>query len=609
LKKLITFLLILNSFVYANLEDVQEKCANEYSKNSDIIKDYYFRMEDDINEIGCKVIPIYASIIESDNLDLLYLIEENKSILDQLLELFYANSYFSELIFKNSQFKQLIINNALNKNTISNLIFLAKNYMYRSDIAKIKRDKEYINYYMISSFYANNHSEATKLYKKLKKSIPLDLLSSFILVLNAVNNEYSFNELLESFNNIFQNLSKDDIKKLTQYPQYFAYFLYPKKDDFNIDTISNDRLKDLQKSIQKKALFVYKSMYRKYKYEKGMNQVTYALLSLEYIYPYLIEQYSVNYDDFAYVFNMLVENGYIKSLFIEDICSDNSKINFAVFGNGNIKSIVKLFKKESYFANNLLKNLNRDSTAVFYLFYVANFYNNSTKEEWYVFKELLKTLPYSYKYRIAFLKRLEKANFFRNIINESDYKQKVYTKDMDSYPKFAYILVTPFPAKDDKTIFEKILENKISDEKLKQELLEIMQKDTEELAKHNFTTFDKFMVGAEYIDNIDTAITVAAIVVAPFTGGVSLSAIAVKFGAKKGIKQMIYNEGKKLVEKGIKKAKLAKDRLVKKIDTKKLEKKIDSFGNSNDNLQLTILGSNLFLLSKSPSNIKQICKE
>jgi len=623
---------LFQAVLFASLQDdIEYECPKEYEMYEDDISQYLIRMEDDIKDKGCKVIPIYASIIQSENFEILDALEDDESLMANLTKLFSVNKNLSSVIFKNSGLKQVILNNSINEKFIESFSYLIKKKLHNKQIKQIKKEPEYLNYYLLSSLYAKNNKDSLKLYNKLKSSISIELLPSFTFILSAIGDEYEFSDLLENFAMMQSGLSTDAIKKLAQYPKYFVYFLYPKKDDLGIETISNYKLKEIQKEMQKKVISLYKSMFDKYRYRQGVNQHEYALLSVEYIYPYLLEQHDIDYDDFVLLFNRLIDNDYLISLFTEDKCSEDSKTNFAIFGKNNIYNVSKFMKEESRLSSQLFHNLDNSAHAVFPFFYVANFYNTSSKEEWFLFKDLLKILPYEYNLKIAFLKRIEKNGYFRNIVTQSDYKNSVNAKDSTSYPKYKYILVTPYPSQNDSTLFEQILTTNISDEKLKESLLVLIQKDIDDLAEHEFTQFEKFVGNMETIEKLDDALFIASIVAAPFTGGASLSYIAISVakkgvqkGAKKGFKYMVKKvalKRRKMVNKAIRKArkgrKLVDDKIGvsnrKKIGKvhRDVEEKVDKLEEKVDVLVGVLsVGAGIYLyFNHSQLEEKSICQE
>jgi hypothetical protein len=622
---------ILKIFIYlflpitssANLkDDIQRKCPLDYTKYSNNISKYLIRMEDDINSNGCQVIPIYSSIIESNKLDILDSLEEDETLIKKLLKIFYINDDLSAFLFQNNSLKKIILKNSINEKFMENFAYLLKKSLHRKDIQNIKGDNSYFNYYILSAYYSKDKRDSLKLYKQMRESISLELLPSFTFLLSAIGDDYKFEDLLENFTTIGKELSTNALKNLVQYPQYFVYLLYPKEVNLNLGMVSSYKLKEIQRDIEQKTLFLYKTIYEKYRYEQGVNQVNYALLSLEYIYPYLLEQYSIDYDDFRNIFSRLIKKDYLITLFTQNKCSNNSKINFAIFGQNNIINISKFLKSEKKLSRKLFQELKSDK-AIFSFFYIVNFYNNSNEKEWKLFGELLKKLPYDFQYRVALLKRLEKNGYFRNIIMEDDYKDKVYASNGTAYPKYKYILTTPYPSQNDFSLFEQILTTNISDKELKNALLELMQKDTNELATHTFTAFDKFSRGAEIAEKIDTAFLAIAIISAPFTGGVSLSYVAistakkaVKMGAKKGFSAMrkkVALKSREVLYKSIgnRKKYLNSEKIVIKNSQEMMNKTENIIGNSNNLLQVsTIVGTGLsFYLSNSALSTKQICEE
>lgn len=625
-KIIITFLLF-QVFLFAKLEDdIRSKCVNEYR---DGISEYLIRMEDDIESYGCRVIPIYNSIIESENFDILDSLEEDTTLIENFLKIFYMNDDISHLLFKSSVLKRIVLNNGMNDEFVRKFLFLLKKELHKKDISRIEKDRDYLNYYLLSSFYAKDKRETVKLFKKMKNSISLELLPSFTLLLSSIGDTYTFENLLESFTVIQKELSIDAIKNLAHYSEYFVYLLYPREVDLNLGTVSSYKLKERQKEMQRKALFLYQEMYEQYRYRQGLNHVDYALLSVANIYPYLLEEERLEYDDFVVIVNRLIKKDYFLALFEEGKCSNKSKENFAIFGQGNLLNAHEFLKNEKRFSLQLLEKLKNDTHSVFSFFYVANFYNSVNSEEWSLFKELFKTLPSDSTSKIAFLKKLEVNGYFRNIIAQDDYRKRVEAEDGSAYPKYKYILTTPYPNQSDPSLFEQILTTQISDKELKEGLLELIQKDTDELATHTFTTFDKFARGAAIADKIEDGVFVASLLAAPFTGGFSLSYVAIevakkatKIGAKKGFKAMIKRvalQSRELTNKAIRKVKVGRKSLngdvagVKNVKKsgETMDKTENLVGNINSVVQVSAFaGSTLYLyLNSSELLTKQICEE
>ena len=56
-------------------------------------------------------------------------------------------------------------------------------------------------------------------------------MSSFVLILSSVGESYLFSDLVENFASLERELSTDMELQLAAYPEYFAYFLYPTKEE------------------------------------------------------------------------------------------------------------------------------------------------------------------------------------------------------------------------------------------------------------------------------------------------------------------------------------------------------------------------------------------
>jgi len=522
--KIYMLLLILQTFIFANIQDrVKETCPQAYNMYYETVSNYLIRMEDDISTYGCKVIPIYSAIIETDNIEILDKIEASPQTMKHLIKLFYSSEQISNTFFQNSAMKNIILNNALHEDFIENFCYIIKKKLHRKQIQEIHKNPDYLNYGLLASLYAKNKEESIKLYNKLVRSISIELMPSFVFIMSAIGNNYSTEDLLENFATLERTLSSSAVKVLAEYPQYFVYFLYPSKEDLNISTISHYKLRKIQKNMQKKVLYLYQDMHDKYRHEKGINQFNYALQSIQYIYPYLLEQYDISYDNFRNLFHSLVEKGYILSLFSDGICLETSKENFATFGQNNINNAIELLNKESVFGSMLFKELKETEDSVKLFFYVANLYAHLNSEKWYIAKELLKELPYDYNSKIVFLQRLEQNGYFENIICKSNYGEMIYAIDGNYYPRYRYILLTPYPSQNDSTIFDAVLMTKFSDKALKNGLIDLMGMSREELETHEFTTSEKFFT---IVDNVDNALIVVSILAIPFTFGSSLAGTA-----------------------------------------------------------------------------------
>jgi len=533
----ILLLLFITFLTACNSKEEQKKttnsCLQEYERYSEIISNYQVEISDIVKHQGCEVIPIYASILKTKKLD------KNPNMMKQLVTLFTVNKYFSTLVFDNSMIREMILNNILNDKFIENFTYLEKKKLHKKEIKEIKEDIDYLNYTLLASLYAQNKKESLELYSKIKSSISIELMPSFILILSSVEDKYTFEELLKNFTFLAKKLSTDELKTLTQYPQYFIYFLYPKQESLAIETISSSQLKKIQQAFQKRVIYVYHEMFEKYRYTKGISQIDYALLTVHNIYPYLLKSYQVNENGFKKLFHRLVYKGYILSLFKEDKCSQSSKENFAVFGKGNIESGVKLLREEKELVSTLFSEFKSQEYSIMSFFYVANLYAELDTKGWNIFKELLETLPYEYDNKIVFIQRIERAGYFRNIVTIKDYKSHIDASYGDSNPKYKYVLLTPYPSQTNRTLFETVLNTNISDESLQRSLVDLIGKDKNELEKHEFTRSEKFFGN---IDRLDTTLTVASVALAPFTGGASLAYVASNFGnftSKKIISQIL----------------------------------------------------------------------
>ena len=456
---------------------------------------------------------------------------EKEPILTKPISFLISNKKLLSTLFQNPEAQNIIYDKNKNKIFFENFNYILKKELGRKELKEIERDKNYLNYAILGSIYANNKSKALKLYKKLKNSISIELIPSFTLVLNSINQEYNINDLIKNFQLLQYELSTEAIDELAKYPEFFAYFLYPSKKELNIEDISNSKLYQIQQDIEKRVIFLYKEIFQYYRYKADVNQMEYALLTIENIYPYLLEAYNTNRDEFESLFSILIEKDYISSLFSRTKCFQiKVKERFAIFGSNNINNMINFIEKESDFNSKIINELDNSINSLMAFFYIANAHKNLSPKEWKIFKELILTLPLSVKEKTFFVQKIEQSGYFRNIIQKDNFDDFIRNKDYgDGNPKYKFILLTPYPSQKDMTLYEKVLKTNISKQALQQSLVTLISKDKQELEKHEFIMIEKVFGNLNRLDN---ALTVTSIVLIPFTGGTSLSIIATKIASK-----------------------------------------------------------------------------
>lgn len=601
----IKYLLILTlSIFFLGCEKEEEKrnietsCQNEFTIYGEIVSKYKVRMEDLIASVGCEVIPIYASIIESDRIDLLDKIEENSDTIKKILKI---DTTFTQLIFKNLAFQEFFLNQKISDKFLDNFNYIVKEKIRKRDIAKIKKDFNYINYILLSASYASNKQEAIAFYNRLRKNVSVDIIASFGIVINGINENYSFDELVDNFYTLSLELSSKEINNIALRPQYFAYFLTPKEENISSYQISN---------IQSRVIYLYKKIFQKYQYEKSLNQRDYALLTIENIYPYLLEIKEVSNRDFEKLFKLLVEKNYIISLFKNGKCSPNTKDNFALFGNRNIDLAIKLMKDKSDFFYELSSDLSKIDNGIMPLFYVASLHGKLNKKQWSIFEKLLNELPYEKQINIALIQKVEAVDYFDNIILQQDYNQIVnseYTPQKPKSPKYLNVLLTNYPRQTDVSLADRVLYDKDMNKRiLKLSLNDLISKDIEALENHKFTKLERYLAN---LDTLDNTLTVASLVSAPFTGGISLSYLAIKQAGKMATKRGAKYLAKKILNKGIRKVRVVRKGIDNKIGVQgrnMIRKSIKALKKVEKELSKYIEDS---LLLSSNIKIKDICEE
>ena len=597
----------------------QNVCEKEYGLYGDVVSKYKIRMEDMIEANGCGVIPVYASIIASQKFDILDAMEDDKNMMKEFIKLFSYNEKIANSVFKNPQIKNIIMSNSLQDGFMENFVYIVKKKLHRRELKKIEKDPNYLNYVLIASLYASDPKESLNLYSKLLSSISSDIMPTFVVLLSSVGKEYDFDDLLENFIVLQNKLSEENLDALISYPEYIAYFLYPSKKEMSLGVFDSFRVKKYQTHMQEMVIYLYSEITSKYRYHNDIDAVPFALKSIENIYPYLLEQYDVNIDDFKQLFHTLVTKEYIYYLFANDICSDKSQENFAVFGQNNIKNIIELNKKEKQLVHTLTAKLKHDIGGFMSFVYVANFYHTMSSKEWNIFKDLLVSLPdVGYQQKIYFLQIMEKNGYFRNIVEESDYQATIKGKK-----KYQYILLTPYPSDNDHSLFVRVLDKDVPmpESGLSQSLIDLMKKDKDELETHDFTNYEK---GMTMNDNAEYLLAAVSIMAAPFTGGATIAIVAaivekrmvmltIKKGIKRSMKNMAINTRRKIMTN--KHSLKFHNKYIKSEKTKKREEIVNAFKKNVDKagwgtITVFLVGNGAYLFMADDGGKKNtICEE
>jgi hypothetical protein len=280
-----------------------------------------------------------------------------------------------------------------------------------------------------------------KFYRQLKKEISVDDLGMFATILVAVKESYSFQSLLENIVTIKSAISKEEARAILQYPAYIIYFLLPDKKNYPMDSKEAYR-----KSYQKNILFIYKTIFRKYRYQSSVDQTVLALKTVENLAPYLQEQPLKDTYAFQRMFRDLVKYGLVENLFSDGLCSEGSEKNFGVFGKHGIKQLLR-FRSTYPRLYDLLMGNESSYKSIGLLLYAARSLECLPPAQKEIFRELLLELPMEDKFVVLlFLKRLGKIGYFETIVRGDDYAHHIAASTDDSSgrsaKKFLYILIT-----------------------------------------------------------------------------------------------------------------------------------------------------------------------
>ena len=619
--KNILFILILLAF---SISLSAQTCKKEFSKYPLLTENgWSIRIESQIDLYGCKVVKVFDTLLKENAQGIMDAVDENPQLMREVVKL-YKHREFVKLMNTNSVTKELVDSNADNPLFLKNLNYLIQKNYNSANRKKISSDLTYLNYYIFSSINAKTTDELKKYHHALKK-LSLDELKAFAFIYGTIGDSYDFSLLLENFSTLKKKLTPKQLNLIIQYPQYIAYFLYPSQEEMGIK--GDDKfIHKKQQQYQKMIVSFYQSMYKHNITQDSEASNNIALLTLEEIQPYVVS-YPQKYYEIEKLLVVLSKQNFLNQLWaqIENRCNkDKKKKVFAIFGDSNLNNLLKLKKDENDLYKHLLYSSSEEKS-ISSLFYVSNVYAKFTSIKWHIFKDLLYTLPtpsYDIYMNSFVLKELDNIGYFDKVIRSKEYNRFV-ENDEDvangkSTAKYRYILLTSYPSDQDSSAFQYIGANRFFI--AQNNLDKLYRLSIDELETHNFTTFEKSM---SYLNKADWALTGAAVVAAPFTGGTSLLYIVGKtatkqtgkIAAKKGMMWYAKKISIKLANKSIKFARVGRKSLYKTIgekNTRAFGKGLSKLDDMKDNFTFgTVAAGTVAAYFIMPSKIqaKDICQE
>ncbi len=601
--------LLIASLLIASL--FAEDCDEEYSEFPELTGMWSIRIDEKSDIYGCRVIPVYAFLKETNSIELMDAIDEDSTILEPILDLF-KHKDILKLIVENDIIKSVLVDNAVNKQFLTNMNYLFNRELNSALMDKIRKKPNYLQYFVLAAINANTKSQLKSYYNRLR-NISGDKINTLLFISVSLGDSYQFDYILDNFFTLKKNLSKNQLTEIAQYPEQLAYFLYPSKDDMKLYGANTQQK---QKEFQKLIISIYKDSYDKF-ISSDANEM--ALTVVENIYPYIVE--NRNYNALEKVFNELISRNFIDDIFrysSDYPCSDEFKKNFSnLFADNNINNVLKFKNTYPKLYEKLLDSKSGDRN-IFSLFYIVNVYHIFKREELEVFNNLLHSLGHDMYANTMILKQLDMMDYFKDIIKLDDYKNYVNASDDDtngmSAQKYKYILITSSESQDSPAVIDYIALNK--NDEAKKVLRNLYSRSIGELERHTFTNAEKTMY---WVDKADWALTGISICAAPFTGGASLGYIAVKSSgktvAKKGIKyyaKKLALGSRKFLNKGISLARKGRKSLSSKVGKSKVKafsKQLDRLDDRFQIFQGAALGGLLYFALPNDLEAKKICED
>lgn len=587
----------------------KNSCEEYYIKYNNTVYDYKLRIEDKTDKYGCDVIQLYNKMIQLEDMEaFMDVLDENPSMIPAVKKIFNHKSIV-KLLSQYPVLKMSLFNQSTTTVFVDNFYAVIKKYMNYAMKKKILNQPEYFNYFLIASKTTTNKKEAINHYTLLRKTLTPDRLSLFLAFYNVTKKDMSFRQLLNNIVTLQNYLDDKESRDLLMYPQYIGY-LFRDSSSYTDKKFS----KIYSKVYQSLAITIFKTMYKHLRYEKDIDQIQFALKTLEKISPYLKQQPLKNREPFGSIVEELINKGFMTQLFDKGLCSDKTTEKFAIFGKNNIYNIVSLKRDYPAIYETLINSNNYKG--IYSLSYVANALNTLLPKEREIFVTLLSELPGESIYmKVHFIHRLENMGYLRNIVKIKDYESDISASSDDtrgkSTMKFVYILLTSYPKQNGSSIVDRYYSGQFNEYDVRKYLAKLSKMPKDELEDHCFSSIEKT---EKYIGVAENAALAISIIAIPFTGGVSLAYVSSSLARKIGTKSLKYMVKKSIrsINRGIRYTNNTRGGMMRKFGERKMKnvgRKIDEGEEWTDNgSDLFFMGSGLLLLGTTIET-KNICEE
>ena len=560
-------------------------------------KKYTLRFENYFNDYKCDLLPLYNILDKLEKEEILDYIDKHPEILPDLITLAKRYPKFFILLSKNSDFIDFLKKTNYNPELFKNMLYILK--FIPSSIYK-----NMLQYIYFASYKEDSKKQAYQSYLKLKNNINKELISSFITSYSILESQFpniKKNEVINDFINLKYKLSNKELKLLCEYnPTYLITFLY-----------NNNKVENFIE-YQNELIFIYKKLFEKYSYNEKL------ILTLTFdISPYLMEEKLSFSPTFKKVFTDLINYELLNILLSDDqgkisLCQESNY--FGLLSNNNLKKLINFANQENFLYRKYLQSLaefNNDSKyKIFNLIALVNLYQKYYPyTKWKIIKKILLSNLFAKPLdnmvsRVGLILRLNEIDYFQTLSRKYDwnYNVEAVSDDLNSKnaPKCVYILFTSVEYQNSISFIDLLKQNS---NEAKKSLDKLSNYSVTELSEHRFTKSEK---GFHYLDSADDILTgltiVAAIALAPETGGLSLGLIALKKTGTKALKKVALNKIKKTSRKYILKQSNNSSRYLNKKVDNLINKSSDKISSVNDGAHLGAL-----LFANKP-HFKTICQ-
>ena len=554
---------------------IKSECPSEFKKHKKTVKEFAIRMKPYIEDCGCGIVNLYASISDK-NMELIEQLEEDLNLMQAFIPLFEISDDLNEAIkFCPDIVEIYAIFNSDNRS--SDLLIETLTSFSRHDVRQLKRNPNYIYYYLLAIEMSTDRTNALQLIKKvkqLKKTIPVEYIDLFSIAYAQARNIYpdaGSDYWVNVADQTLKVLGPDSIQAIRPYKENLSYFFPPRENEIpESQNRTYAEIQRLKKDYMELIAHIFRNISNSYGLPRAIKVVENISTSITEALLYYqnrrqIQRY-LDYDFDSQRFRGILKNGICQSATKDE----GLKKYFSMYSpyknghplrgtEGNLGLIAKWFSE-----GNLKSYINKADNVGNYVYSMAvlpHIFATLSPKQKTVFNDLLFNLSDAPTLNAILIAALfENTDYFSWIETKSDafstVKHNPEVIRGKSARKYKYILITSYP-KDSSDSVSDLFGNNESISSAA--LYHLMSMSIDELEEHNFTNTERYLA---VLGSMGTIIEVAdytmigvSILAIPLTVGASAGVTAMllaRKGAVSGVKKSIKALGKRTLKSSFK---------------------------------------------------------